>query len=160
MAGEPGRVCKRGAKCASDYQSRKSGPLLDRIDIQIELAAVKPGDLTLPPPVEGSKDIAERVFRARVAQRRRFDHLNRPDLKVNAQLDGSMLEQVAQPDAQGLSLLEKAADTMNMSARGFHRVLRLARTLADLGCRDEVTKIDIAEAVNYRQKLASFQLAA
>lgn len=160
MAGEPGHVCKRGAKCALDYQARISGPLLDRIDIQIELSAVKPSDLALPPPAEGSADIAERVAAARQIQKRRFEPFGIPGLRTNAQLDGALLEDLACPDPQGLSLLQDAANAMNLSARGYHRVLRIARTLADLDGEDKVSRISIAEAVSYRQKLASFQLAA
>lgn len=160
MAGEPGHVCKRGAKCATDYQSRISGPLLDRIDIQIELAAVRAADLTLPPPAEGSADIAARVAAARSLQAARFDKLGHTGLRTNAQLDGNLLEEIARPDTEGLALLQDAANAMNLSARGYHRVLRLARTLADLDGHDTVTRVAVAEALSYRQKLASFQLAA
>ncbi|MEM9471391.1 MAG: ATP-binding protein, partial [Pseudomonadota bacterium] len=159
-AGEPGHVCKRGAKCAIDYQARISGPLLDRIDIQVELAAVRASDLTLPPPAEGSADIAARVAAARTIQMARFDRLGHTTLRTNAQLDGNLLEDVARPDAEGLALLQDAASAMNLSARGYHRVLRLARTLADLDGHETVTRVAVAEALSYRQKLASFQLAA
>ncbi len=160
MAGEPGHVCKRGAKCAVDYQARISGPLLDRIDIQIELAAVRASDLTLPPPVEGSADIAVRVAAARTIQTARFGKLGHAALRTNAQLDGNLLEDIARPDAEGLVLLQDAATAMNLSARGYHRVLRLARTLADLDGHETVTRLNVAEALSYRQKLTSFQLAA
>lgn len=160
MAGEPGHVCKRGVKCAVDYQARISGPLLDRIDIQIELAAVRASDLTLPPPAEGSADIAARVAAARTIQTERFDRLGHTALRTNAQLDGNLLEDLARPDAEGLALLQDAANAMNLSARGYHRVLRLARTLADLDGHETVTRVAVAEALSYRQKLASFQLAA
>ncbi len=160
MAGEPGHVCKRGAKCAVDYQARISGPLLDRIDIQIELAAVSASDLALPPPAEGSTEIASRVAGARAIQIERFTNLGMTGLRTNAQLDGTLLEEVARPDNQGLSLLQDAAGAMNLSARGYHRVLRLARTLADLDGQEMVTRLNVAEAISYRQKLASFQLAA
>ena len=160
MAGEPGHVCKRGAKCAVDYQARISGPLLDRIDIQIELAAVRASDLALPPPAEGSAEIASRVAGARAIQSERFNKLGMTALRTNAQLDGMLLEEVARPDSLGLSLLQDAASAMNLSARGYHRVLRLARTLADLDGQESVTRLNVAEAISYRQKLASFQLAA
>ncbi len=160
MAGDPGHVCKRGAKCVTDYQARISGPLLDRIDIQIELAAVSAADLTLPPPAEGSAEIAARVATARDIQRNRFEAIGKPGLRTNAQLDGAELEELAKPDPQGLSLLHDAASTMKLSARGYHRVLRLARTLADLDGIETVARLHVAEAISYRQKLASFQLAA
>jgi magnesium chelatase family protein len=160
LAGEPGHVCKRGPRCAADYQARVSGPLLDRMDIQIELSAVRAGDLTLPPPAEGSAEVAARVAAARAIQRQRFEALGRPDLRTNAQLDGSLLEELTRPDSEGLSLLTDAANALNLSARGYHRVLRLARTLADLDGNETVSRLNIAEAVSYRQQLASFRLAA
>ena len=160
MAGEPGHVCKRGPRCAADYQACISGPLIDRIDIQIELSSVRAGDLTLPPPAEGSAEVAARVAAARRVQRERFEQLGRPDLRTNAQLDGALLEQIARPDDKGLALLTDAANMLNLSARGYHRVLRLARTLADLDGSETVSRLNVAEAVSYRQKLASFQIAA
>jgi magnesium chelatase family protein len=160
MAGEPGHVCRQGPRCASDYQARISGPLLDRMDIQIELPAVKASDLTLPPPKETSADVAARVLAARQIQQARFASLGKPDLRVNSQADGSLLEEIATPDAAGLKLLREAADHMNLSARGYHRVLRVARTLADLDAATIVSRIHIAEALSYRQKLAAFQAAA
>lgn len=160
LAGTPGHVCRAGPRCAGDYQARISGPLLDRMDLQIELAAVKASDLALPPPKESSHDVAARVLAARRLQLARFEALGRPNLRTNAQADGSLLEEIATPDAPGLKLLREAADAMNLSARGYHRVLRVARTLADLDARTDVSRIHIAEALSYRQKLASFQLAA
>ncbi len=160
MSGEAGHVCRRGPRCSTDYQARISGPLLDRIDIQIELTAVRASDLTLPPPSEGSAEVAARVAAARAIQRERFAALELKGLRTNAQLDGTLLEQLARPDANGLALLSQAADALNLSARGYHRVLRLARTLADLDGNESVSRINIAEAISYRQKLASFQQAA
>ena len=160
MAGEPGHVCRTGPRCATDYQGRISGPLLDRMDIQIELPAVKASDLTLPPPKETSKDVAARIFAARQLQTRRFAALGRPELRNNAQADGALLEEIAAPDAAGLKLIREAADAMNLSARGYHRVMRVARTLADLDGREQVSRIHIAEALSYRQKLAAFRVAA
>ena len=159
-AGEPGHVCKRGPRCASDYQGRISGPLLDRMDIQIELPAVRASDLALPPPSEGSKDVAKRVAAARETQRHRFAELGQKHLRTNSQAEGNLLEEIARLDKTGVALLTEAADAMNLSARGYHRVLRVARTLADLAGRKDVNKMDIAEAISYRQQLASFSLAA
>jgi magnesium chelatase family protein len=160
MAGEPGHVCRTGPRCAADYQGRISGPLLDRMDIQIELPAVKASDLTLPPPKESSADVALRVAVARQKQKDRFSALGLPHLRTNAEADGTLLEEIARPDAPGLRLLREAADAMNLSARGYHRVLRVARTLADLDGRGEIARLHIAEALSYRQRLASFQAAA
>lgn len=160
LAGEPGHTCRKGPRCAADYQARISGPLLDRMDIQIELRAVKASDLTLPPPKEASADIAARVVAARRIQAQRFAAMGRPELRVNASADGDLLETISAPDEPGLRLLREAADAMSLSARGYHRVLRVARTLADLDGRAEVSRIHIAEALSYRQKLSAFQTAA
>jgi magnesium chelatase family protein len=160
MAGEPGHICRKGPRCASDYQARISGPLLDRMDIQIELAAVKASDLTLPPPKETSENVASRVHAARQLQAERFQRLGKPELRTNAEADGTLLEEIARPDPQGLTLLRDAADAMNLSARGYHRVLRVSRTLADLDRREQVSRIHVAEALSYRQKLAAFLIAS
>jgi magnesium chelatase family protein len=160
MAGEPGHVCRSGLRCAADYQQRISGPLLDRMDLQIELPAVRIADLTLPPPKESSADVAQRVAAARRIQQQRFAGLGLPELRLNSQADGSLLEEIATPDASGLKLMRDAADQMGLSARGYHRVLRVARTLADLEGRAEVSRINVAEALSYRQKLATFRNAA
>ena len=160
MAGEPGHVCKRGPRCASDYQGRISGPLLDRMDIQIELPAVRASDLTLPAPKETSADVAKRVALARAIQRDRFAELGLSHIRSNAQADGRLLEDITRTDKEGQSLMRDAAEAMNLSARGYHRVLRVARTLGDLAERKDVSRIDIAEAISYRQQLASFSLAA
>jgi magnesium chelatase family protein len=160
MAGEPGHVCRKGPRCAGDYQARLSGPLLDRMDMQIELRAIKASDLSLPAPKETSSEVAARVFAARRIQAQRFTGLGKPDIRTNAQADGELLERIAAPDASGLKLMREAADAMNLSARGYHRVLRVARTLADLDQCEQVARIHIAEALSYRQKLAAFQTAA
>ncbi len=159
-AGEPGHVCRTGPRCAADYQSRISGPLLDRMDIQIELPAVRASDLSLPPPKEGSAGVAQRVAAARGIQKERFIALGKPQFRTNAEADGALLEAIATPDAGGLKLLREAADAMNLSARGYHRVLRVARTLADLDDSTHISRIHIAEALSYRQRLASFRIAA
>ena len=128
--------------------------------MQIELRAIKASDLSLPPPKEASSEVAARVFAARRVQAQRFTGLGKPDLRTNAQADGELLEAIAAPDASGLKLMREAADAMNLSARGYHRVLRVARTLADLDQQEQVARIHIAEALSYRQKLAAFQTAA
>src|SRR5215211_6103894 len=151
-ANDSGFTCRRGpnARCAAEYQGRLSGPLLDRIDLHIEVPAVTAADLILPPPTEGSAEVGARVARARETQAARYAALGVPDLRTNAIAQGPLLEQVAQPDRSGLTLLREAAEAMQLSARGYHRVLRVARTLADLDGAAKVGRIHLAEALSYR----------
>ena len=151
-ASDPGFVCKRGSnlRCIADYQARLSGPLLDRIDLHIDVPAVTASDLILPAPTEGSREAAARVARARAIQSARYAALGLPHARTNAQVQGPVLEDVARPDAAGLALLRDAADAMRLSARGYHRVLRVARSLADLDGTDKVGRIHLAEALSYR----------
>jgi magnesium chelatase family protein len=151
-ASDPGFACKRGpnARCAAEYQARLSGPLIDRIDLHIEVPAVTAADLILPPPAEGSAEVAARVARARDIQTGRYAAMGLNDVRTNAQASGPVLEQVAHADAAGMSLLRDAADAMRLSARGYHRVLRVARTLADLDGAEKVGRVHLAEALSYR----------
>src|SRR6202163_4730838 len=132
-ASEPGFTCRRApnARCAADYQARLSGPLLDRIDLHIEVPAVTAADLILPPPAEGSAHVRARVARAREIQTERYGALA-VAVRTNAEANGTVLESVAKPDNAGLALLREASEAMRLSARGYHRALRVARTLADL----------------------------
>jgi magnesium chelatase family protein len=124
--------------------------LLDRIDLHIEVPAVTASDLILPPPSEGSREVAARVARARDIQTERYAGMGLPNVRTNAQVSGALLEEVAQADGQGMALLREAADSMHLSARGYHRVLRVARTLADLDGAAKVGRIHLAEALSYR----------
>ncbi|SDN69434.1 Mg chelatase-related protein [Ensifer sp. YR511] len=150
MAGEPGRSCARGPRCMSDYQARISGPLMDRIDIRIDVPAVSAADLLKPAAAESSEVVARRVARARALQIDRFAALGHPELTSNARASTSMIEKIAAPDAAGLQLLRDAAEKMKFSARGYHRVLKVARTLADLDGASTVGRIHLAEAISYR----------
>ena len=145
-------ACNRAPKCAREYQSKISGPLFDRIDLHVEVPAVSAADLTLPPPAEGSPEIAARVAHAREVQAARYAELA-PDsgLRLNAEADGELLEAVAAPDAEGKRLLAEVTERLHLSARGYHRVLRVARTLADLDGAGPVTRFHIAEAASYRR---------
>ena len=157
----PGESCKRGPRCASDYQARVSGPLLDRIDLQIEVPQVSAADLVLPPPREGSNEVRAKVTAAREAQRVRYSKLGVKGLRTNADCAGQILEQVAMPEADGLALLRTAAVTLGLSARGFHRTLKVARTIADLDSSEPVLRQHIAEALSYRaETMRRGQMAA
>jgi magnesium chelatase family protein len=163
--GTAGSACKRGPRCATDYQSRISGPLLDRIDLQIEVPAISASDLVLPSPREGSADVRARVAAARGLQRERFAFhgvkgVGNKGPRTNADCSGQLLDQIAMPDDIGLSLLRQAADTLGLSARGFHRTLKVARTIADLDGVEQVSRIHIAEALSYRRETLSRAHAA
>lgn len=150
MAGEPGRSCARGPRCAADYQARISGPLMDRIDIRIDVPAVSAADLIRPAPAEPSAVVAARVARARALQIDRFRALGNPGIGTNARASTALIEQIAAPDPSGLQLLRDAAEKMKFSARGYHRILKVARTLADLDGKETVSRIHLAEAISYR----------
>jgi magnesium chelatase family protein len=161
-ANDPGFTCRRGAnlRCIADYQSRLSGPLLDRIDLHIEVPAVTAADLILPPPAEGSAEVAARVARARDMQAARYAACGLPHIRTNAQAHGPLLEDIARPEGPALQLLRDAADAMRLSARGYHRVLRVARTLADLDGAEKVGRVHLAEALSYRSAMDEVRRAA
>jgi len=212
-------ACSRAPRCASDYQARISGPLFDRIDLHVDVPAVKASDLALPPPRESSAEVAMRVAMARERQVQRFrrlakatadaatgaasDAMAAPDnesreriaaakegdtallehesdialaeddvpprdeamrlpfsgtrdgapIRTNAEADGAILEKIATPDDPGRALLTEAVDRFRLSARGYHRVLRVARTLADIEGADHVKRLHVAEALSYRRNL-------
>jgi magnesium chelatase family protein len=128
---------------------RFSGPFLDRIDLHVEVPSVSAADLTLPPPAEGSAQVAGRVAAARDLQTKRY---NGSGVRTNAEANGDLLDEVATPDEPGRKLLADAAAAMRLSARGFHRVLRVARTIADLAGAEQVGRIHVAEALSYRRQ--------
>jgi magnesium chelatase family protein len=150
MAGEPGHKCLRGPRCQSDYISRISGPLLDRIDLRVGVPAVTPADLIRPASAEKSAGVAARVARARAIQQERFAARGLHNISTNAQAPTAIVEEIAAPDAAGMTLLRDASEKLGFSARAFHRVLKVARTLADLDGAETVGRIHLAEAISYR----------
>jgi magnesium chelatase family protein len=147
--GDAALACARAPRCAADYQAKVSGPLLDRIDIHVEVNAVSAADLILPPPVEGSAEVRARVAAARMIQTRRYEGTA---VRTNAEADGDLLERAAVLDDDARALLVQAAEAMRLSARGFHRVIRVARTIADLAGAADIGRIHVAEALSYRRR--------
>lgn len=152
-AGHPGFACRRSpnTRCvAAEYQVRLPDSLLDRIDLYIEVPAVSATDLILPPPLEGNREIAARVARARDIQAARYAASGLDRIRTNEQAADQLLQQAARLDAAGLALLRDAADAMQLSARGYHWVLRIARTLADHDAAEGIGRLHIAEILSYR----------
>ncbi|WP_295048395.1 YifB family Mg chelatase-like AAA ATPase, partial [uncultured Paracoccus sp.] len=122
------RACSRAPACGSDYLGKISGPLMDRFDLRLEVPAVSFLDLELPSGGETSQQIAARVAVARDVQAARFrDH---PQVRVNADASGALLDRIAAPDDEGRALILKASERLGLTARGYHRILRTARTIA------------------------------
>ena len=144
----PERACARVPVCGEEYLGRVSGPLMDRFDLRVDVPPVAFTDLDLPATGESSSAIAARVAKAQAVQCARFE--NTPDVRSNADAEGEALETIATPDSEGRELLVRAAERLRLSARGYHRVLRVARTIADLDASERVRKPHIAEAVGYR----------
>ncbi len=145
---DPGRACSRAPTCGEDYLGRISGPLMDRFDLRLEVPPVAFSDLDLPASGDTSATVAARVAQARAVQEARF--ADQPDLFQNADAEGEVLEAIAAPDSEGRALVTRAAERFGLSARGYHRVLRVARTIADLDQSDKVRRPHIAEALGFR----------
>ncbi|MFT4078584.1 YifB family Mg chelatase-like AAA ATPase [Rhodomicrobium sp.] len=156
----PGMTCKLGPRCEESYRGRISGPLWDRIDIQIPVAPVKATDLALPPAPEGSREVAARVAAARSIQIKRYSIIGNDAIAINGDCPAALLDDFCALSREGLALLEKAADVAGLSARGYHRTLRLARTVADLDASAGVHAIHVAEALSLRGEVAAARRAA
>lgn len=150
---EPARACGKAPLCGEDYLGRISGPLMDRFDLRVDVPPVAYTDLDLPAAGEASATVAARVARARAVQETRFR--GHPSLRVNADLEGALLEEAATPDSEGKALLARVAERMGLSARAYHRILRVARTIADLDASPAVRQPHVAEAIGYRLSVAA-----
>ena len=145
---DPERACSRVPQCGEDYLGRISGPLMDRFDLRVEVPPVRFTDLDLPANGESSATVAARVKAARETQAQRYTE--HPTIRQNADIQGDLLESVATPDAEGRALLTRIAERFGLSARGYHRVLRTARTIAALAQEPEIQRDHVAEAISFR----------
>jgi magnesium chelatase family protein len=152
---EAGFTCKRAPneKCMAQYQARLSGPLLDRFDLAIEVPAVDLADLLLPAPAEGSAEVLARVLAARARQAARFETLGLPEIRTNAAAPAALLDAIARPDPDGAALLRQAGERLKLTARAFHRLIKVARTLADLDQAEHVGRAHLAEAIGLRGRI-------
>ncbi len=146
--GHPTKPCTCSPGAVARYMNRISGPLLDRIDLQVEIQPVSFNDMANTAPAESSEDIRKRVIDARAVQQLRFQ--NEKGIYCNAQMNSRLLHKYAWPDEAGLAKLKDRMTKLNMSARAFDRILRVARTIADLDRSDRVLVSHIAEAIGYR----------
>jgi len=150
---DPARACTRAPICGEDYMGRISGPLMDRFDLRVEVPPVAYTDLDLPQTGDSSAQIAARVAAARTIQTERYTA--DPSVWCNADAEGNVLERVAAPDTDGRAILRQVTDKFGLSARGYHRILRVARTIADLAGEHDINADHIAEAVSFRLAVSS-----
>lgn len=150
MAGEKGYICAKGTQCQIEYQARISNPLLDRIDLRIDVPALTATDIMQPERAEKSRDVAKRVARARAIQTKRFRTLNLTHIRTNGDCPANIIEQIAVLDPNTIPLLRDVSEKMRLSARAYHRILKVARTIADLDESNTLLRHHLAEAVAYR----------
>ena len=155
---DPARACARAPNCGEDYLGRISGPLMDRFDLRVEVPPVAFADLELPESGDPTAVVAARVSAVRAVQAERFRDV--PGTRVNSDAEGRLLEKIATPDAAGKELLNRVAERFGLSARGYHRVLRVARTIADLAGSEAVLKSHVAEAVSFRLAISEARVPA
>ncbi len=152
--GQGDGTCRKGPRCAETYQARLSGPFLDRMDLFFDTPAVTAIDLTLPAAAEGTEEVSKRVVAAREQQSERYSSTAPAPAKrlLNVDADGAELAKYATPDEAGKALIADAAVKLSLSARAYHRVLKVSRTIADLEGCEHVRRIHVAEALSYRRR--------
>ena len=148
---DPARACGRAPMCGDDYMGRISGPLMDRFDLRVDVPPVEYTDLDLPATGDTSATMAARVAAARDVQAARFGENS--GMRSNSDASGAALEEVAVLTEEGRALLARVAERFGLSARGYHRILRVARTIADLDASPDIATPHLAEAVSFRLSL-------
>lgn len=151
---EPGFACKKAPndKCMAHYQARLSGPFLDRMDLRLDVPAVRASDLLGHSTGEASAVVAKRVLAARKRQKSRYEQANQPTLTTNAQCPTRLIAEFCRTETDAMSLLHQAAEQMSMTARSYHRLLKVARTIADLDQSETIRRPHLAEALSYRSE--------
>ncbi len=145
------RACARAPQCGEDYLGKISGPLMDRFDLRVMVSSVSLKDLEQRSKGDSSATIAQRVAAAQAIQAKRFQ--GHPNVRLNADAEGGLLEEIASPDTEGRKYLTRAVERFNLTARGYHRVLRVARTVADLDGDDVINREHISEALYFRLQI-------
>ncbi|MGI9437359.1 MAG: ATP-binding protein [Geminicoccaceae bacterium] len=144
-------ACAKAPRCGRDYQARISGPMFDRIDLHIEVPALAPQEMTQPSTGEQRAAVAARVASAREIQAERFAGQKQAGLRTNSEAEGEVLDKIAAVDDQGRELLLRATERLHLTARGYHRILRVARTIADLAGAGQISRAHIGEAISFRR---------
>ena len=150
--GDPDMECTRAPRCGTDYQAKISGPLMDRFDLRVDVPAVTVADLGTKSGGERSETVRARILRARGMQAARFKDFQAEmgGASINADMPAAMVEKIITLDDGSRTMLADAAEKLKLSARAYHRLLRVARTIADLDAQDNVQKHHVAEALGFR----------
>ena len=147
--GDTERQCNKAPRCGTDYQSKISGPFFDRIDIYLEVNTSSISEIINSTESESSQIVAQRVQKARNLQAKRYKHCG---IKNNSELNNNLIKEFAEPTLEAKLLLNDAAEKIKLSMRGYNRILKLARSIADLAEEEKINKTHIAEALNYRKQ--------
>lgn len=147
--GDAERQCNKAPRCGTDYQSKISGPFFDRIDIYLEVNTSSISEIINSAESESSQIVAQRVQKARNLQAKRYKHCG---IKNNSELNNNLIKEFAEPTLEAKLLLNDAAEKIKLSMRGYNRILKLARSIADLAEEEKINKTHIAEALNYRKQ--------